>query len=295
MDTALAPKIFFSAVKPNKNIEEKKLLITLERAGFLVNDTILTDSPSSELFFKTIDEQIKNAGCSIHYVGQNDFDYLNNIAIDEYIFDKAREKISLDENFKTFIWLPGDISYSTLNESKIKFISKIQNHLSTNMTLSRVPSAIQFVEDVRIVLEEQSVKKFDTVPCDIFLIYNETDEAETNKIENMLSGIVKFNKLKIVQDSDIDYEEFASQQMNVSKLSVIFYKNATDWALPFVQQIWKKVGGASSKSQILFIGDESSKSDISKFSAPRVISVAVPSQLIALEIKVQFDKINEQN
>jgi hypothetical protein len=161
------------------------------------------------------------------------------------------------------------------------------------MTLSRVPSAIQFVEDVRMVLEEQTTEKFDTTPTDVFLIYNETDENEVSKIENMLSSIIKFTKLKIVQDSDTDYEEFASQQMNVSKLSVIFYKNATDWALPFVQQIWKKVGGAGSKSQILFIGDADVKSDNVKFSAPKVTSIAVANALIPLEIKVQFDKINE--
>ena len=175
----------------------------------------------------------------------------------------------------------------------LNFINKIQNHLSANMTLSRVSSAIQFVEDVRIVLEEHNIQKFDTIPTDVFLIYNETDDAEVTKIEGMLSSIIKFTKLKIVQDSDTDYEEYASQQMNVSKLSVIFYKDAIDWALPFVQQIWKKVGGAASKSQILFIGDDSVKSNNSNFKAPKVISTTVPSQLIPLEIKVQFDKINE--
>jgi hypothetical protein len=288
-------KIFLSSTKINENEEEKRLLKTLERAGFGFTNNFSLNDINSDNYFDTIDKELNNANCSIHFIGQDDFKYINNIAVDEYHFEKASQKIKEDEQFKTFIWMPSDIIFSKLSERKVNFINKIQNHLSGNMTLSRVSSSIQFVEDVRIVLEEATVQKYDTTPTDVFLIYNETDDKEVSQIENMLSGIIKFTKLKIVQDSDTDYEEFASQQMNVSKLSVIFYKDATDWALPFVQQIWKKVGGASSKSQLLFIGDDSVKSNNANFSAPKVISVSIPSQLIALEIKVQFDKINEQS
>lgn len=294
MDTTASTKIFLSASNLDKDEEEKKLQLTLERAGFLFSNNFLTDFKNPEKYFISIDEQIKNASCSVHYIGQEDFKYISNIAVDEYHFEKVSQKIKEDETFKAFIWMPSDFRYSKLNDAKIKFINKIQNHLSANMTLSRVSSAIQFVEDIRIVLEEHSTQKFDTIPTDVFLIYNERDDAEVSKIEGMLSSILKFTKLKIVQDSDIDYEEYASQQMNVSKLSVIFYKEATDWALPFVQQIWKKVGGAAYKSQILFIGDDNVKSNNSNFKAPKVISAAVPSPLIPLEIKVQFDKINER-
>jgi len=293
MDNAPSVKIFFSAIQWDKTEEEKTLFLTLERAGFSFQDAYREKNFSYENILGDIDEHFKNSGCSIHYIGHEDFEYINGIAFDEYVFEKARQRINEDESFKTFIWMPSDFNYSKLSADKTNFINKIQNHLSTNMTLSRVPSAIQFVEDVRMVLEEQTTEKFDTTPTDVFLIYNETDENEVSKIENMLSSIIKFTKLKIVQDSDTDYEEFASQQMNVSKLSVIFYKNATDWALPFVQQIWKKVGGAGSKSQILFIGDADVKSDNVKFSAPKVTSIAVANALIPLEIKVQFDKINE--
>ncbi len=294
MDSAPSVKIFFSAIQWDKTEEEKTLFLTLERAGFSFQDAYREQNFSYENILGDIDEHFKNSSCSIHYIGHEDFEYINGIPIDEYVFEKARARINEDESFKTFIWMPSEFNYSKLSGDKTNFINKIQNHLSTNMTLSRVPSAIQFVEDVRLVLEEQTTQKFDTTPTDVFLIFNETDDAEAVKIENMLSGILKFTKLKIVQDADIDYEEFASQQMNVSKLSVIFYKNATEWALPFVQQIWKKVGGAASKSQLLFIGDDSVQSNNAQFTAPKVISVSIPSQLMALEIKVQFDKINEQ-
>ncbi len=287
-----ANKIFLSTSIKNKSEEEKKLFTTFKRAGFEFSNNLLEVNDID--YFNVIDNQLLNSICSIHFIGEKKFEYINGISIDEYHFDKACEKINADENFKTFIWMPSEFNFSKLDNAQINFINKIQNHLSNNMTLSRVPHPIQFVEDVRLILEQEIVTKFNTEPTDIFLIYNQTDENAALKIDSMLSGIIKLTKLVIVQDSEINYEEFASQQMNVSKLSVIFYEKATDWALPFVQQIWKKVGGASSKSQILFIGDDSVKSNNSNFSAPKVISVSVPHELIPLEIKVQFDKVNEQ-
>ena len=163
------------------------------------------------------------------------------------------------------------------------------------MILSRVPTAIQFVEDVRLILEQQAKKVFDTEPADVFLIVNKIDEKDADRIQMMLSGILKLVKLVIVQNSDIDYEEYAAQQMDVSKLSVIYFKNASEWALPFAQQIWKKVGGASAKSPILFISDADAPDSGAKgFVAPKVSCYNLPCELIPLEIKVQFDAITDK-
>lgn len=191
--------------------------------------------------------------------------------------------------------MPGKFDDSDADNKQLDFINRLQHHLSNNMILSRVPSAIQFVEDVRLILEQQEKKVFDTNPADVFLIYNQTDDKDAERIQMMLSGILKLVKLVIVQDSDIDYEEFAAQQMDVSKLSVIYFKKASDWALPFAQQIWKKVGGASAKSPILFICDADAPGSGTKdFIAPKVSSFKLPGELIPLEIKVQFDSLNEK-
>ena len=303
MDKRKIDKVFLSISKTGQSKTEKRLLKTLLRAGFSFSSqtTVVQplhgavgDAPVQKTPDNT-DLELQNSFCSIHFIEKKLPQHHDGISLSEYHFDKARKKIEKDPKFKTFIWMPGKFDDSDADKKQLEFINRLQHHLSNNMILSRVPSAIQFVEDVRLILEQQPQKVFDTEPADVFLICNQTDEKESARIQMMLSGILKFVKLIIVQDSDIDYEEYAAQQMNVSKLSVVYYKNASEWALPFIQQIWKKVGGASAKSPILFIADaDSVGSTTKKFTAQRVTSFTLPAELIPLEIKVQFDEIKEK-
>jgi hypothetical protein len=249
---------------------ETKLNTTLERAGFaLGNSDVAGAIQYVSISGKASSEQ-------------------------EEFFSKGKNDSEIIENFRSFIWMPSTIDYTKADEKQKSFIERIQRELTPNMILSRAPSAIQFVEEVRQVLEQQAKKIYDTKPTDIFLICNETDEKDAKRIQSLLSGIVKMEKLVIVQDTGIDYEEFASQQMNVSRLSVVYYKGAVEWALPFAQQIWKKVGGAAAKSPILFISDTSAgTNNVREFNAPNVSCFAMSSELIPLEIKVQFDSLSE--
>lgn len=282
MTKQISNTIFINKSNFSISREEDALFKTIERAGFNPNEA------------KDSEKEIAESSSSIHFIGKKFQEHEDGISINEFYFKKAKELAAKDEKYKTFIWMPGEMNYSDADKKQLEFIERMQQELSNNMVLSRVPYAIQFVEDVKLILEQQAKKVYDTQPTEIFLICNETDEKDAARIQTMLSGIVKFVKLVIVQDSGIDYEEFASQQMNVSRLSVVYYKNASEWALPFVQQIWKKVGGAAAKSPILFISDISSGDlNARNFSAPNVSNFSLPAELIPLEIKVQFDAIIE--
>jgi hypothetical protein len=136
--------------------------------------------------------------------------------------------------------------------------------------------------------------EFNINPTDVFVVHNELDEDAAAEIIDMLSDIIPVEKMNIIQDSDHDYSEYCAQQIGKSKLAVIYFKESGDWALPFVQQIWKKIGGASSHTPILLIGDEDPDTNMNKkFKAPKVVSLIVSGELIPLEIKVQYDKIIE--
>jgi len=287
--------VFLSINRSGQSKSEKNLFLTLQRAGFSFSsgtNTILSEPVNNP---ENVAFEIQNSFCSIHFIEKKHLENPDGISISENHFNEARKKIEKDENYKTFIWMPGKFDDSDADKKQLDFINRMQHHLSNNMILSRVPSAIQFVEDVRLILEQQTKKVFETEPADVFLIVNQTDEKEAARVQMMLSGILKLVKLVIVQNSDIDYEEYAAQQMDVSKLSVIYYKNAADWALPFVQQIWKKVGGASAKSPLLFINDADAENITAKgFTAPRVTCFTLPCELVPLEIKVQFDALNEK-
>jgi hypothetical protein len=285
MNTGNKQAIFLSINKTEQSKLEKRLLLTLQRAGFSVS------SKNNE---ESVEVEIQNSFCSIHFIGKKHFENSDGISVSEQHFNEARKKIEKDPNYKTFIWVPGKFDDSDADRKQLDFINRMQHHLSNNMILSRVSSAIQFVEDVRLILEQQEKKIYETLPADVFFIYNKTDEKEALRIQTMLSGVLNFVKLVIVQDSDINYEEYAAQQMNASKLSVIYYKTASDWAHPFVQQIWKKVGGAGAISPILYISDSAQTgSEPKKFTAPRVTNFNLPIELIPLEIKVQFDALKE--
>lgn len=286
-------KVFLSINKTDQSNLEKRLLITLQRAGFDVASQMATKGNAFNNTNESVKIEIQNSSCSIHFIGKKHFEGQGDISMSEYHFNEARKKIEKDEKYKTFIWMPGKFDDSDADKKQLDFINRMQHHLSNNMILSRVPSAIQFVEDIRLIMDQQEKKKYATSPADVFLICNQTDEKEVVRIQTMLSGILNFAKLVIAQDSDIDFEEYAAQQMNVSKLSVVYYKNASDWAFHFVQQIWKKVGGAAAKSPILFISDAAADSDSKKITAPLVTNFNLPIELVPLEIKVQFDALNK--
>jgi hypothetical protein len=284
--------VFLSINNFNQSNIERRLLVTLERAGFSIDSALFKKTDSAQTSIDVLENQLENSSCSIHLIDKKQLAVADSLLISEQHFNLARKKIEKDPNYKTFIWLPGNIDDSDANKKQLDFINRMQHHLSNNMILSRVASAIQFVEDVRFVLEQQPPKVYPTKPTDVFLINSQVDDKEVLRIQTMFSGILSFTTLSIVQDADIDYEEYAAQQMSVSKITVIYYKNAADWAFPFVQQIWKKVGGASAKSPMLFIGDALSEAEFKKFSAPMVSCFNLPIELIPLEIKVQFDSLS---
>jgi hypothetical protein len=162
------------------------------------------------------------------------------------------------------------------------------------MVFSNAASAIQLTDDIRSLMEFKEQVTFDLNSTDIFLISNQLDENEANEIIDMLSDIVPVEKLNIIQDSDVDYSELCKQQISKSKLAVIYFKESADWALPFAQQVWKKIGGATTHTPILLIGDEDPDTNSNKkFNAPKVISMIVAGELIPLEIKVNYDKVIE--
>jgi hypothetical protein len=275
--------IYLSCSGSEKISESKRLPVTLRRAGFS-----LLDGSQSE-------QELSQSFCSVHLIGKEYQEFQNGISVSEHHFNEAKKRIATDPEYKSFIWLPGKVNFTDADPRQLDFINRLQNHLSNNMILSKAPSAVQFVEDIKIILEQNPVKVYDTEVTDIFLVCNQLDEPEARRIQLMLADIVKMVKLIIVQDSDIDYEEYAAQQMNVSNISVIYFNKGKEWALPFAQQIWKKVGGASAKSPILLIGDATEISNEQvQFSAPRVTCHTLPLELIPLEIKIRFDELKEK-
>jgi hypothetical protein len=269
------------------------LFNTLQKAGQQVFPSNIS---YSESFFSHINQEIYNSSSSVHILGKEYGKSMpgQNLSVSEYQLEIALQRNEKDPSFKLFIWFP--FAFSELTDEKQKiFISSIRNNIRDGVFFSNTSSPIQLVDDLRISIQPEMKSSYNVNPTEVFLIYNQLDDNEALEVIDMLSDILPVEKLNIIQDSDLDYSEFCSQQISKSKLAVVYFKESADWALPFTQQIWKKVGGASSHTPILLIGDEDPESNSNKtFKAPKVVSMIVSGQLIPLEIKVQYDKVLER-
>ena len=278
-------------------MSDKKILVYLANtssdSSYKKDELAMVLSKAGMEICKTMSE----AHCSVHIFGKQYAplkDGAAGMSLVKYEFYEAKKRSEQDKNYKIFIWTPtlhGSEQYESRQED---FINEVRNNIGINMVYSNVDSPIQFVEDIRSISFEEEKEVFSVKNTDVFLICNQLDEKEAAEISEMLSDIVPVERLNIIQDSDIDYPEFCSQQMGKSKLAVVYFKQSADWALPFAQMVWKKTGGASSQTPILLIGDEDPGTNANKtLKAPKVISMIAAGELIPLEIKVQFDKLIE--
>lgn len=283
--------VFLSQCSEDQSELRNELSSVLQRAGMNV-------IPSEEHFkteaqLSALQSQLGSSNCSLHIIFPQ-FGPLTSsgISISKVQFQAAKSHLASNPDFKIFVWLPPTTDILNIEPSQLNFINEVKNNISKNMVFSNAVSPIQLVDDIRSLMETKETVEFDLNSTDIFLMSNQLDEGEANEIIDMLSDIVPVEKLNIIQDSDTDYSELCKQQIPKSKLAVIYFKESGDWALPFAQQVWKKIGGATAHTPILLIGDTDPQTNMSKkFMAPKVISLIIEGTLIPLEIKVQYDKV----
>ena len=282
--------VFLSLCSEEQSALRNELSSVLQRAG-------MTVIPNQAVFLNgdlpSITQHISDSNCSVHilfpqYLPLTD----SGVSVSKFQFQAAKKHLDQNADFKIFVWQPPSTDLANVESPQMDFINEVKNNISKSMVYSTVVSAIQLADDIRSLMEKKEKISFDLNSTDIFLISNQLDENEANEIIDMLSDIVPVEKLNIIQDSDTDYSELCKQQISKSKLAVIYFKESADWALPFAQQVWKKIGGATSHTPILLIGDVDPDSNTNKkFTAPKVISLIVAGELIPLEIKIQYDKV----
>jgi len=265
----------------SEDISELKQMIAfiLESAGM----NILY--PTEKLSAK---ETLLKANCSLHIVGNT---YSTS---SEQQLNLAKEHILHQENFKIFIWQPASIANRINSEEQENFVNNLRNGISMNMIYANHESPVLLVEDIRSIMQYENKHNYNLKQTDVFFIYNEIDEDAVKNITDLLGDIVSMQLLSIVLNSEKDYSEYISQQIDKASLTVIFFKRTTKWALPFVQQVWKKIGGASSESKIVLIGDSNHQqnNDLT-FTIPNIEFLKIAEELVPLEVKVQYDKLTE--
>ncbi len=287
------PNIYLAWTSNDLKESREEMAIILQKAGFNVLPSV--DCPADDEAFKEkTAEEIQKCVCSLHMLSGEfgrRFESDEETSFPQYQFLEAKKKIDAAADFNVFVWqLPGNsVSMKPAQQNFIKFI---RNNITRNMMFSNSQGPMQLVDDMRVVMMKQDATVYDSKDTDIFFIFNQQDEVDANIIIDKLSMEFPVETMNILPDGEDSYREMSSQQIPKSKLAVVYFKYAADWALPFIKQIWKQVGGASSPTPMFLVGEDNPQSNLARnFKAPRVTSSIIPKETIPAEVKKEYSKL----
>jgi hypothetical protein len=288
------PGIYLAWTSSDLKEQREEMAIILQKAGFNVLPS--TDCPADDETFKTkVREEMSKCTCSLHMLSGEfgrRFESDDEVSFPQYQFLEAKKKIdTADSEFNSFVWLYPDASTS-VKPAQQNFIKYIRNNITRNMMFSNSQGPMQLVDDIRVVMMKQDVAVYDSKDTDIFFIFNQQDEQDAKVITDRLSLEYPVEIMNIMPDGEDQYREISSQQIPKSKLAVVYFKYAADWALPFIKQIWKQVGGASSPTPLFLVGENEPQTNLARnFKAPKVVSTIVPKEEIPAEVKKVYTTI----
>lgn len=287
------PSIYLAWTSSDLKEQREEMAIILQKAGFNVLPSI--DCPAEDETFKAkVTEEINRCACSLHMLSGEfgrRFESDDDMSFPRHQFMEARQKLETDGDFNSFVWLmPG--ADQNMKPAQQDFVKYIRNNITRNMMFSNSAGPMQLVDDIRVIMMKEDATVYDSKDTDIFFIFNQQDEAEAKIITDKLSLEYPVELMNIMPDSEDQYRDISSQQIPKSKLAVVYFKYAADWALPFIKQIWKQVGGASSPTPLFLVGEDDPQTNLARnFKAPKVVSVIVPKEVIPAEVKKVYTTI----
>lgn len=277
------------------DLKEKReeMALILQKAGFNVLPG--TDCPSDDETFKQkVIEDLARCSCSLHILSNEygrRFEAEDETSYPKYQFEVARDLTQKSDNFNCFIWYSPDEA-KPIKPAQDEFIKYVRNNITNNMTFSNSAGPMQLVDDIRVMTMKSVTEELDLKDTDIFFIFNQQDEKEAMAITDRISSEYPVELLNILPDGEEEYREKSTQQIPRSKLAVIYFKYSADWALPFIKQVWKQVGGASSPTPMMLIGEDDPQSNLARyFKAPKVVSSIVPKDTVPEEVKKVYVKV----
>jgi Domain of unknown function (DUF4062) len=278
------------------DLKEKReeMALILQKAGFNVLPS--TDCPSDDDSFKAkVQEELAKCSCSLHILSEEygrRFEADDDVSYPKYQFEEGR-KLSqqTEKNFNSFIWFTPN-EQKAIKPAQEEFIKFVRNNITNNMTFSNSAGPMQLVDDIRVMTMKTVAEELDVKDTDIFFIFNQQDEKEAMAITDRISAEYPVELMNILPDGEEEYREKSTQQIPKSKLAVIYFKYSADWALPFIKQVWKQVGGASSPTPLMLVGEDDPQSNLARyFKAPKVVSSIVPKDTVPEEVKKVYTKV----
>lgn len=290
------PTVFLAWTSNDLKAKREEMAMILSRAGFLVIPN--SDCPSSDEEFKnSVEKNLEAATCSLHILSGEfgrRFEEDDSVSFPMHQFELAKKKSSAPgSKFSTFVWHLED-SEKPIKQQQQEFINNIRNYITANMTFTNAFSPMQLVEDMRSLLVQEKQAELDTKDTDIFFIFNKQDAKDAYPLTELISKEYSLEVMNILPGGEQQYRELSAQQIPKSKLAVIYFRYGADWALPFIKQVWKEVGGASSPTSMMLIGEDDPQTNMARiFKAPKVISSIVSKEEVPEEVKKTYTKVTQ--
>lgn len=291
------PVVFLAWTAKELVARREELALVCAKAGLHVVPA--TDCPLDESEFKArTQEALASATCAVHLLGNEfgrRFEDDEECSFPMFAYQQAHQAAISKVGFYQFIWYCPDEALPVRPAQK-EFVNTIRHELAERSTFTSASNAMQLVEDLRKTLGQAAPKPVSAEKeTDIFFVYNQLDSEEANAITDRLSEEIPLEMLTIEPDSEDEYKEITVRSIPKSRLAVVYFKHSADWALPFVKQVWRLVGGAGSATPILFVGeDDPAHNRMRGFKAPRVISCIQPHLGVSTEVMRVFQQVSRQ-
>ena len=288
------PVVFLAWTSNDLKAKREEIALILTRAGFQVIPN--SDCPSSDAEFRnSVVKNLEAASCSLLILSGEfgrRFEEEDEVSYPMHQFEMAKKKSSAPgSTYHTFIWHLEDPA-KPMKPQQEEFISNIRNYITPNMTFTNAFSPMQLVEDMRSLLIIEKQKILDTKDTDIFFIFNKQDAKDAYPLTDLISKEYTLEVMNILPGGEEQYREQSTQQIPKSKLAVIYFRYGADWALPFIKQVWKEVGGASSPTPMLLVGEDDPQTNMARiFKAPKVSSSIVRKEEVPEEVKKAYTKV----
>ncbi len=287
--------IYSAQVTKDVEFESIRLNNILQRAGMKVI-TLEKEGVPYVQATNQLAKVLNFSQASVHIIG-DEYDYVPDLKMSftEYQINEALKYVKENPEFRIFIWRPGYLSPIPENPDQKALWFSLRNRISANIVIFNHTAPILVAEDIRAIMSIETQQKVETTETEIYFIYNEGDAVYARQIIDLLQDVATVVHTEVSLSADLDYETFIAEQVKHSVLPVIYFRKASSWASYFIQQLWRLIGGVSSGKTILFVGDDAEPENLDiTFDAPNVQTIITEFDLIPLEIKVQLDKIKEQ-
>lgn len=169
-----------------------------------------------------------------------------------------------------------------VNEIKYKGLYNIRDH-----------QFMRVVDDIRFILKSIENEEKSEEDWNMVLIYDSMEKEGAERINEMLSAILKVKMLEYNQFEGQAFNEQINAVLDHSDFYIIYSSKNIDWAINLHREVWRLAGGASRNVRYLVATDDM-ESAPDQLDVPNTGIVKVEADLLPLEIKIYYDQFEDE-